>query len=426
MYDLLSMYLDNGLRVVMHRIPKSKVTACGVWVKFGSKDEPKALNGIAHLIEHLKFNGTNPHNEALGQKINAMISLGVQYNAGTTKETTSFYMTGLNDTIDLCLDCLSNIVIDHTSFENDFFENEKKVVFKEIDSYLSSFNQIKERMTQALWGNVGIGQLILGNKQNLENITLEQIDDVLAQAYTPENATLVIVGGLEYGEMLEKIEERFGRWADRKTRIPSEVIDQEPGIFFLESKGIHNSVIDIGFRTPGIHSKSKYRVEVVSKIMGESGLESRLMQALRVRRGLSYNLGSHTSFYGDYGTIGFSAVCSNTQIYATTEAIMEETVKLAQDGISEIEVDRAKKQLLTKTLLDLENITAQLKFIGRQISYGKLFSMEEEIRRIRSIECSEVNETIEEIFIEENMGLASIGDYQLDTILELVSLRGEG
>ncbi|MGX8796897.1 SPASM domain-containing protein [Fusibacter sp. JL298sf-3] len=69
-------------------------------------------------------------------------------HAPHTKETTSFYMTGLNDTIDLCLDCLSNIVIDHTSFENDFFENEKKVVFKEIDSYLSSFNQIKERMTQ--------------------------------------------------------------------------------------------------------------------------------------------------------------------------------------------------------------------------------------------------------------------------------------
>jgi len=56
MYDILNVYLENGLRVIMHKNPHVKTMSCGVWIKQGSKHENDEENGLSHLVEHLMIN----------------------------------------------------------------------------------------------------------------------------------------------------------------------------------------------------------------------------------------------------------------------------------------------------------------------------------------------------------------------------------
>ena len=51
-YDVLNAYLENGLKIVIHKISEVKTVACGLWIKLGSSYETDDNNGLSHLAEH--------------------------------------------------------------------------------------------------------------------------------------------------------------------------------------------------------------------------------------------------------------------------------------------------------------------------------------------------------------------------------------
>lgn len=99
MHDILNAYLENGLRVVLHKIPYAKTAACGLWVNQGSKYEIERTSGLSHLTEHLLVNPENRANEAYQKLMREIAIEGVFHNTSTTKESTSFYFAGLKSAL---------------------------------------------------------------------------------------------------------------------------------------------------------------------------------------------------------------------------------------------------------------------------------------------------------------------------------------
>lgn len=420
MYDILNVYLENGLRVVMHKIPHMRTMACGIWIKQGSQHETDETNGLSHLLEHLMLNIDNNNNPKFQKLIREVASEGIIYNAATTKETTSFYLSGLSRTLEKSIETLASIVIDNKGFSEELFENEKKVVSQETVSFYSSFNQIKERTSQALWGNVGIGRIIVGGIENVKNSKLEDINKILDGTYTPENSVIVVVGGIDYDKTLEVIEKNFAGWKDNDTVQVKEMVDVEPGLYCNISDNGKSSAISIGFRIPGYMDNNRINVDIISKILGDSSLESRLTQEIRMKRGLAYNLGSFTSFYKDNGTLGFTAVCNHKSVNEVIEIMMNEFNKVKHNGFTDNELNRAKKIIETRTLLELDNSISQLKYLGKCSSYGQLFSLEQELRNIQKIKKDDIENLTQNIFNEESIGLAFIGNGNIDEIISLL------
>lgn len=422
MYEILTVYLENGLRVVMHKIPSVKTMACGIWVRQGSKYESNENNGLSHLLEHLMINIDNDNNLRFKNLIAEASCEGVVYNAGTTKETTSYYFTGLTRTLRKCIETLSSIVMDNEKFSNELLENEKKVVIQEATSFYSSFNQIKERTSQALWGDTDIGRIIVGNIENIRNAKIDDIEKIINEAYTPENSTLIVIGGIDYEETLGMIEENFSLWGDKKTRQYKEVVDSDPGIYFNSVNGGKSSALSIGFRIPSYNHEDRQTIEVLSTIIGNPTMESRLSQEIRQKRGLAYTVGSFTSFYENRGTLGFTAVCSNESVEEIIKIMTNEFLEIKEKGFDDIEVGRAKRILETRTLLDIDNIVAHLKFLGNCSSNGKLFSLEQEVRNINNVSNEHVYRVATEIFNENNIGLAAIGKLDIDALIPLLKI----
>jgi len=407
----------------MHKIPHARTMACGIWIKQGSKYESDEQNGLSHLIEHLMINIENDNNPRFKRLINEVSSEGIVYNAGTTKETTSYYFTGLSNMLEKCIETLSTIVIDNKTFAKELIENEKKVVTQETISFYSSFNQIKERTSQSLWGNVGVGRIIVGNIENVNNAKSDDLESIINDSYTPENATIVVVGGIDYQDTLNMIEENFTRWEDTQTRKYKEIVDSEPGIYFSSNKSGKSTAISIGFRVPSYMDVERPNIDIIAKILGDSSLESRLVQEIRMKRGLAYSIGSFANFYENRGTLGFTAVCENKSVNEVLKIMVDEFHKVKNEGFTDKEINRVKKMLETRTLLDLDDLKSQLKFLGKTSSNGQLFSLEQEIRNIKKVNAQSLHSTIQDIFVEEKMGLAAIGNCDLDQVISLLKLN---
>jgi len=97
MFNVLTSYLDNGLKILLKKIPEQKTISCGVWINQGSKNEDSTNNGISHLVEHLMFK-TKSKNSSLSmyENLEELLSFGAQYNGTTTKDYTCFYIEGLS------------------------------------------------------------------------------------------------------------------------------------------------------------------------------------------------------------------------------------------------------------------------------------------------------------------------------------------
>lgn len=422
MYDILNLYLENGLRVIMHKIPHIRTMASGIWVRQGSKHEDDNNNGLSHLLEHLIINVDNKNNQRFQKLISELSYEGVVYNAGTTKENTFFHFSGLSKNLEKCIETLAEMVINNRDFPEELVENEKKVVTQEAIMFYSSFNQIKERTSQALYGNMGVGRTIVGSIDNIKNATNENLKKILEERYTPENCTLVVIGGINYEKALDFIVNNFSSWEDKDSKEYKDIVESEAGIFFNSINNGQNSVLSVGFRTGSFASKDRTNTEIISKIIGEAGLESRLVKEIRVKRGLAYTLGSFTSFYEKRGCLGLTVACAHESVNEVINVISNEINKIKVEGFTDEEVDRAKKILETRTLLDLDNILAQLKFLGKCTSYGHLFSLEQEIRSIKKVKKKDLNCIANELFVNDNMGLAAIGNFDIDKAVQLLKI----
>lgn len=420
-YDVLNAYLENGLKIVIHKISEVKTVACGLWIKLGSSYETDDNNGLSHLAEHLLMNQNDVENEEYKRIISDITDKGVYYNAATTKEYTCYYFTGLKSTIDDSLNALSQIAMKNREFNEDAFENEKKVVLQEAVSFYSSFQQIKERTSQALWGNMGTGKIIMGNLNNIENATKSQVLELINKAYVPENAILTIVGNVDYTDILQKIENKFGIWDDVKVGLEERNVESEPGIYINKGSG-NSTVLSIGFRAPGYGTANRLAVEMMVRILGSGSLQSRIVTEIRGKRGLAYNVGGFASFFEKRGTIGFTVVCDKNRSIETAKVLSDVIIQAREHGFNEDEIIREKHVMETNMILAIDNITEHLKYIGRCSSMDKNFYIENEIRLIRNIQKEYVDRAAKQLLCDLNMGVAVIGSSNAERLLETIAV----
>ena len=408
-YDVLNAYLENGLKIVIHKISEVKTVACGLWIKLGSSYETDDNNGLSHLAEHLLMNQNDVENEEYKRIISDITDNGVYYNAATTKEYTCYYFTGLKSTIDDSLNALSQIAMKNREFNEDAFENEKKVVLQEAVSFYSSFQQIKERTSQALWGNMGTGKIIMGNLNNIENATKSQVLELINKAYVPENAILTIVGNVDYTDILQKIENKFGIWDDVKVGLEERNVESEPGIYINKGSG-NSTVLSIGFRAPGYGTANRLAVEMMVRILGSGSLQSRIVTEIRGKRGLAYNVGGFASFFEKRGTIGFTVVCDKNRSIETAKVLSDVIIQAREHGFNEDEIIREKHVMETNMILAIDNITEHLNYI------------ENEIRLIRNIQKEYVDRAAKQLLCDLNMGVAVIGSSNAERLLETIAV----
>ena len=125
--------LGNGIRVVTESMPRVETVSCGVWVGTGARNETADVNGVAHLLEHMAFKGTE--RRSAQDIVEEIESVGGHLNAYTSREQTAYYAKVLKENTVLALDLLSDI-LQNSTFDADELERERTVVIQEIGRFL--------------------------------------------------------------------------------------------------------------------------------------------------------------------------------------------------------------------------------------------------------------------------------------------------
>lgn len=373
--------LSNGLTVATETLPHFESVALGVWVKSGSRNEHEDEHGIAHLLEHMAFKGTE-RRSAL--KIASEIeNVGGEINAATSVETTSFYARVLSDDVPLAIDILSDILTE-SRFDPDELEREQHVILQEIGAAHDTPDDIVfDRFTETAFRHQTIGRSILGTPETVKSFTSKQLHSFMERQYGADRMVVVATGDVKHDEIVREVEKRLGGFRARaESAIPQYA--NYVGGDFREDRDLMDAQIVLGFEGRAYHVRDFYASQVLSMVLG-GGMSSRLFQEVREKRGLCYSVYAFHWGFSDTGIFGIHAATGQSDIAELVPLIVNELQKTGEH-ITQEELDRARAQYRAGLVMSAESAASRASQIARQILlFGRPIPKEELVERLSAL-----------------------------------------
>jgi zinc protease len=355
--DIIHEKLANGLEVYVKPVPGAATVTTMMAYRVGSSDEAKDHTGLAHYLEHLMFKGT----EKLmpGDIDRLTLRNGGANNAYTDTDLTVYHFDFAADRWEPVLaveaDRMRNLRID----EKHEFELEKGAVVEELHRDEDAPWDLEHKKLMPLLFDGGpYGHPVIGEAEHVQNATAEVITGYYNKWYHPNNAVLVIAGGVEPRKALELVHKHFdaipaAKLPDRRQPVP--VTRTQPARLEFESKFTVPRMI-MAFNGVKIGDHDDLVLDVVSEIL-TGGRLSRLYQKLVEQEELAVEVtGSHTA--GRYP--GFLEIDIGVQPggdrAAIEQMVVAEISKLIRNPVSEAELKRAIRMMIADQIFTHESV----------------------------------------------------------------------
>ncbi len=377
--------LDNGLTVASDAMSGVDTASLGVWVDVGTRHEPRAINGVAHLLEHMAFKGTERRTARdIAVEIEAV---GGHLNAYTSRENTAYYARVLADDVPLALDILADI-LQHSTFDDAELARERAVVLQEIGQAEDTPDDIIfDRFQETAYPDQAIGRPVLGTAEIVGGMARETIRDYMRSHYSGDRLVLAAAGRVDHDRLVELAAAAFGELpaATGETAEPARYIGGD----FREQRALEQVHLVLGFSGVGYDDVDYYAATVYSTLLG-GGMSSRLFQEIREKRGLVYSIYSFATPYSDGGLFGIYAGTGADEVRELVPALCDELVKVA-DTIDEAELRRARAQLKAGILMGRESSSSRSEQLAQQLLvYGRPIPMDEIIARIEAVDRAQI------------------------------------
>jgi predicted Zn-dependent peptidase len=393
--DYEAFQLENGIRVVHQQVP-GVIAHAGLIINTGSRDEKEHEHGIAHLIEHMVFKGTQKRKAY--HIISRLEDVGGEINAYTTKEETCVYASFMKEDYSRAIELLKDIVFDSV-FPNKEIMREKEVITDEINSYYDNPAElIFDDFEEQVYMGQQIGRNILGTPDSLAGISRDDILNFIRDHYHTDQMVICFVGGTSPGRLKKSMERNFGE-------IPANYRQQgrsAPGEYRASyincPKNTYQSHCIIGNIGYDLYHERRIGLHLLNNIIGGPGLNTRLNMSLRERNGYSYHTESHFSPYSDTGILSVYFSGDKSKLERSRKVVMREFGRLRDQKLGTLQLHRAKRQLFGQIAISSENYeTRMLSMIKSYLVYDKIDSLEEIGRKIDGISSSEILEIANEI-----------------------------
>ncbi|MDO4224208.1 MAG: insulinase family protein, partial [Acinetobacter sp.] len=201
--------LDNGLRVILAPNDKQDRVYMNVVYFTGSLDDPKGKGGLAHLLEHLLFKGTqNIQGEEFQRRLDQHT---LMTNAMTSFHYTQYInvMRAEQKNIDMLLEMEAERM-DKSVIQMEHVPNEIEIVKREREIRLDQpFSVVQDQIFKELYGNQSLGRAPIGDLAELQSINLNELQQFYKTWYKPNNAALILSGKFDKQAVLAQVEKQF-------------------------------------------------------------------------------------------------------------------------------------------------------------------------------------------------------------------------
>ncbi|MGE5147427.1 MAG: M16 family metallopeptidase [Candidatus Eiseniibacteriota bacterium] len=373
--------LPNGLRVATAAMPHVETVSLGVWVGVGTRDEPAEVNGVAHLLEHMAFKGTERRSaRAIAEEIEAV---GGHLNAYTSRESTAYFAKVLKGDVPLAVDIVADI-LQHSTFDETELARERDVVLQEIgQAHDTPDDIIFDHFQEAAFPDQPLGRPVLGQASIVGAMPRTALVDYMGSRYRAPDMVLAAAGNLRHDDLVKLAREHF-------TELPSGQLDGRApadyrGGFYREAKDLEQLHVVLGFPGISFSDPDYYVFSVYSTLLG-GGMSSRLFQEVREKRGLAYSIYSFTGSFVDGGLFGVYAGTGAHQVEELIPVIGEQMAAVAH-APDDAEIERARNQMKASLLMSLESTNARSEQLANQLLvYGRPIPTAEIVERIEAVD----------------------------------------
>jgi predicted Zn-dependent peptidase len=393
--DIRQTRLANGIRLVTERMPEARSVTVGVWVGVGGRDEPEALSGASHFLEHLLFKGTSTRSAR--QIAEAIDAVGGEMNAFTSREHTAYYTRLPATQADLGLEILGDVLTD-PAFRPHEVDAERQVILEEILMNLDMpEDHVHTLLAEALFPGHPLGREVLGVPDTVEAVTRDQIAEFFGHWYQPRNLVVAAAGDLDHGRIVEVLGGSLGTLDGGEHPVreaPSAPL--EPLVVLQDDT--EQAHVAMGWRAVDHYDDDRYPLMVANQVLG-GGMSSRLFQEVREQRGLCYSVYSWASTYEDAGSAGVYAGTAPARVPELLAVVDDEIGKLASAGVTEPELAVAKGYIEGSLVLGLEDSGSRMGRLGRSLmARDEIVSVDEQVGRIRAVTADDVARVASQVY----------------------------
>ncbi|MFC1660632.1 M16 family metallopeptidase [Gemmatimonadota bacterium] len=399
--------LPNGLCVLTEGIPGVRSAAVGVWVRQGAAHERPKVMGASHLLEHMVFKGTRCRTAR--EIALALESLGGSLDAYTSREHTSYQARVLDEHLPQALDVLADLVLDPLLRDADL-ALEKEVVLEEIATVEDTPDDLVFDLHGArFWNDHPYGHSILGSRETVADMPGDALRGLHQDTYRGRNLLVAAAGNVQHTEVVDRVGALFGSVPAGETA--QELPDPPPpprGEEHIRRDSAQSHLV-FGGAIPSHSDPRRYALVLLSQVLG-GGMSSRLFQRIREELALAYSVYTFQSFYARGGLFGIYVGTRPRTVRKAADTVREELARIAEKGLSELELDQTKQQVKGQIMLSLESTGARLfRLAGFALHRERFIGLDELLGRFDALTLDEVSLLAGEFLSPERHFLLSLG-----------------
>lgn len=386
--------LPSGLTVATDTMPGVATVSLGAWIGAGTRHETPELNGIAHLLEHMVFKGTEKRSaQDIAEEIEAV---GGHLNAYTSRENTAFYAKVLAEDAPLALDIVADI-LQRATFHEEELERERAVVLQEIgQAYDTPDDIVFDHFQETAYPAQSLGRPVLGETHTVSALRRDSLWDYLRAHYGPQQMVVAAAGAVEHQRFVEMAAAAFTH-EGFSCNGATDPADYQGGDR-REARDLEQVHLLLGFDGVGYLDDDYYTLSALSTLFG-GGMSSRLFQEVREKRGLVYSVYSFHSAFLDGGLFGIYAGTGEKEVRELVPVVCDELAKLTL-GVSEQELDRARAQLRASLLMSREKSSARAEQLAQQLLiYGRPIPVEESLEKIAAVTPADIERVARRLLV---------------------------
>ncbi|MFP4203202.1 MAG: M16 family metallopeptidase [Opitutales bacterium] len=395
---------DNGLRILLLPMDELPVAAVMVTYKVGSRNEVSGTTGATHLLEHMMFKGTERFNPEDGDDYSTQMErIGARSNASTYFDRTNYYAVLPRQHIPLALKLEADRMRNLRLRDKDL-ASEMTVVRNEYERGENNPVQtlIKETFATAFLAHP-YGDPTIGWKPDIESTSTDKLKSFYDTYYWPNNTVLTIIGGFDTEAVLKNAKESYGGIPSSPEPIP-EVVTEEPeqrGPRRLElQRHGQTGVVLLSYKIPEGTHEDWAALSLIRQIAG-ADTTGRLYRALEDEGKASYSF-TFAPRLRDPGLFTFGArLTQDVSHQEVEELILGEIEALAEDGVTEDELERAKSVVRAETVYGRDGPFAIAGAINEAIAMGDWTQYIKHPEAIQDVDADEVREVARRYFVDK-------------------------
>ena len=398
--------LANGMKLFSVEDHSSPTVAIQVWYHVGSKDDPEGRSGFAHLFEHIMFKSTKNMKSEMLDRLTE--DVGGYNNAFTADDVTVYYEVVPSNYLETLLwaesDRLGALNVDDANFKS-----ERDVVKEEFrQSYLAPpYGKLNLLVEQKSFTTHPYRRPGIGNIEELNAATLEDVRAFHTTYYRPDNATLVVAGDFDQKQLDAWVDKYMARIPKPDKPLPR-VNVKEPARtaerrFVDYGEHAPLPAVAITYLAPPQASDDTFALNVAEAVLGE-GDSSRLYRSLVYEQQLAQAVEADLDSREDLSLFKLTAtLASGKKALDGERALLAELKRMQDTLVTPAELEKAKNQIITSRLLARENNNGKALAIGEAaVLLGDANRINTDIERIQTVTAADVQRVMKKYFSDTN------------------------